>query len=132
MQGVVFLATNRPFDLDEAMHRRITAVYEYKPPDHLQRRRIWQLLARRVPAEASRVVQWRVHCVLHRLGRPTCVLLFSAFVTAPRLPATRRVSLSFVLRAVARGKQTDGGGVSSTMPSNMPSNNVSSNVPSIV
>ncbi len=42
--GIVFLATNRPFDLDEAMHRRITAVFEYKAPDHLQRREIWRVL----------------------------------------------------------------------------------------
>lgn len=43
-EGIVFLATNRPFDLDEAMHRRITAVFEFKAPDHIQRKRIWQVL----------------------------------------------------------------------------------------
>lgn len=43
-EGIVFLATNRPFDLDEAMHRRITAVFEFKAPDHLQRKQIWQVL----------------------------------------------------------------------------------------
>ncbi|TMW61087.1 hypothetical protein Poli38472_014548 [Pythium oligandrum] len=43
-EGIVFLATNRPFDLDEAMHRRITAVFEFKAPDHIQRRKIWQVL----------------------------------------------------------------------------------------
>ncbi|OQR96549.1 hypothetical protein ACHHYP_15424 [Achlya hypogyna] len=43
-EGIVFLATNRPFDLDEAMHRRITAVFEYKAPDHIQRREIWRVL----------------------------------------------------------------------------------------
>ncbi|KAJ0393396.1 hypothetical protein P43SY_005410 [Pythium insidiosum] len=43
-EGLVFLATNRPFDLDEAMHRRITAVFEFKAPDHLQRREIWRVL----------------------------------------------------------------------------------------
>lgn len=42
-EGIVFLATNRPFDLDEAMHRRITAVFEFRAPDHLQRREIWRL-----------------------------------------------------------------------------------------
>ena len=42
--GIVFLATNRPYDLDEAMHRRITAVVEYRPPDHLMRQRIWENL----------------------------------------------------------------------------------------
>jgi SpoVK/Ycf46/Vps4 family AAA+-type ATPase len=29
-EGIVFLATNRPYDLDEAMHRRITSVLEYR------------------------------------------------------------------------------------------------------
>lgn len=43
-EGIVFLATNRPFDLDEAMHRRITAVFEFKAPDHIQRKKIWQVL----------------------------------------------------------------------------------------
>ncbi|DAZ96137.1 TPA: hypothetical protein N0F65_008716 [Lagenidium giganteum] len=43
-EGIVFMATNRPFDLDEAMHRRITAVFEFKPPDHIQRRQIWKVL----------------------------------------------------------------------------------------
>ncbi|CAI5736416.1 unnamed protein product [Hyaloperonospora brassicae] len=43
-EGIVFLATNRPFDLDEAMHRRITAVFEFKAPDHIQRRKIWDVL----------------------------------------------------------------------------------------
>ncbi|KAI9919175.1 hypothetical protein PsorP6_011831 [Peronosclerospora sorghi] len=43
-EGIVFLATNRPFDLDEAMNRRITAVFEFKAPDHIQRRKIWDVL----------------------------------------------------------------------------------------
>lgn len=43
--GIVFLATNKPLDLDEAMHRRITSVYEFKAPDHCQRRLIWQSYA---------------------------------------------------------------------------------------
>ena len=43
-EGIVFLATNRPFDLDEAMHRRITQVFEFYPPDHLQRAEIWNVL----------------------------------------------------------------------------------------
>src|SRR5690554_1427255 len=43
-QGIVFLATNRPYDLDEAMHRRITTVIEYRAPDHSMRRQIWSTL----------------------------------------------------------------------------------------
>lgn len=43
-RGMTFLATNRPFDLDEAMHRRINAVFEIRPPSYLQRREIWRQL----------------------------------------------------------------------------------------
>ena len=43
--GMIFLATNRPFDLDEAMHRRITASFEFRPPHWLERQQIWELHA---------------------------------------------------------------------------------------
>jgi len=43
-EGMVFLATNRPYELDEAMHRRITCVLEYRPPDHTMRQKIWENL----------------------------------------------------------------------------------------
>eukprot|EP00913_Durusdinium_trenchii_P018722 g17593.t1 len=36
-EGIIFLATNRPFDLDEAMYRRITSVFTFSKPDHVQR-----------------------------------------------------------------------------------------------
>ncbi|CAL1132542.1 unnamed protein product [Cladocopium goreaui] len=42
-EGIIFLATNRPFDLDEAMYRRITSVFTFSKPDHLQRLEIWKL-----------------------------------------------------------------------------------------
>uniref|UniRef100_A0A0G4HU76 AAA+ ATPase domain-containing protein n=1 Tax=Chromera velia CCMP2878 TaxID=1169474 RepID=A0A0G4HU76_9ALVE len=42
--GLSILATNRPHDLDEAMHRRITLAVEFKKPDHLLRERIWGAL----------------------------------------------------------------------------------------
>eukprot|EP00931_Biecheleriopsis_adriatica_P045267 TRINITY_DN25949_c0_g1_i1.p1 TRINITY_DN25949_c0_g1~~TRINITY_DN25949_c0_g1_i1.p1 ORF type:complete len:1540 (-),score=362.19 TRINITY_DN25949_c0_g1_i1:18-4046(-) len=42
-EGMIFLATNRPFDLDEAMYRRITSVFSFSKPDHLQRLQIWKL-----------------------------------------------------------------------------------------
>eukprot|EP00930_Biecheleria_cincta_P002910 TRINITY_DN103872_c0_g1_i1.p1 TRINITY_DN103872_c0_g1~~TRINITY_DN103872_c0_g1_i1.p1 ORF type:complete len:954 (-),score=187.53 TRINITY_DN103872_c0_g1_i1:357-2831(-) len=42
--GLIILATNRPFDLDEAMHRRITLAIEFHKPDHLLRREIWKSL----------------------------------------------------------------------------------------
>jgi len=39
--GLVIMATNRPFELDEAMRRRITLPVEFPPPDAAQRARIW-------------------------------------------------------------------------------------------
>lgn len=54
-EGLVFLATNRPQDLDEAMHRRITGVFELAAPNHVQRQQIWQRLtaAEAVPLGAD-------------------------------------------------------------------------------
>jgi SpoVK/Ycf46/Vps4 family AAA+-type ATPase len=43
-EGLIFLATNRPQDLDEAMYRRLTAVFELPAPNHKQRARIWAAL----------------------------------------------------------------------------------------
>lgn len=43
-EGIVFLATNRPYEIDEAMHRRITMVLEYNPPDSKMRKKIWESL----------------------------------------------------------------------------------------
>ncbi|KAG2434073.1 hypothetical protein HXX76_007801 [Chlamydomonas incerta] len=40
--GLVVMATNRPHDIDEAMHRRITMAFEFRRPDHLQRLEIWK------------------------------------------------------------------------------------------
>ena len=36
-EGLCILATNRPMDLDEAMHRRITLAIEFNKPDLLLR-----------------------------------------------------------------------------------------------
>lgn len=51
-EGIVFMATNRPYEIDEAMHRRINMVLEYTPPDYAMRVRIWDNLLgpERVPA----------------------------------------------------------------------------------
>ena len=44
-EGLCVLATNRPMDLDEAMHRRITLAIEFTKPDLLLRERIWRSMA---------------------------------------------------------------------------------------
>jgi SpoVK/Ycf46/Vps4 family AAA+-type ATPase len=40
--SLVIMATNRPFDLDEAMHRRITLAIEFRQPDIHLREAIWR------------------------------------------------------------------------------------------
>lgn len=40
--GLVVMATNRAYDLDEAMQRRIMLAVEFTPPDHRMRQEIWR------------------------------------------------------------------------------------------
>ena len=40
--GLIIMATNRPYDLDEAMHRRIMIAIEFRQPDYLLRKAIWE------------------------------------------------------------------------------------------
>lgn len=42
--GLCILATNRAYDLDEAMHRRISLAVEFRKPDHIMRKEIWESL----------------------------------------------------------------------------------------
>ncbi|EDQ91762.1 uncharacterized protein MONBRDRAFT_31207 [Monosiga brevicollis MX1] len=56
--GVVFLATNRAQDLDEAMYRRIHAVYNFSRPSHLQRRLIWNIHTEPEGIQVAADVDW--------------------------------------------------------------------------
>ncbi|KAL4109813.1 hypothetical protein PRIC1_001508 [Phytophthora ramorum] len=67
-EGIVFLATNRPFDLDEAMHRRITAVFEFKAPDHIQRRKIWDVLLMRGALQTESGIDWDAIALKYELS----------------------------------------------------------------
>jgi SpoVK/Ycf46/Vps4 family AAA+-type ATPase len=42
--GLCIMATNRPCDLDDALHRRISLAVEFKKPDHIMREEIWKKL----------------------------------------------------------------------------------------
>lgn len=57
--GMIFLATNRPFDLDEAMHRRITAAFEFRSPHWMQRAAIWRLHVARDGLVLADGIDWR-------------------------------------------------------------------------
>jgi len=43
-EDMCILATNRAYDLDEAMFRRISLAVEFKRPDHILREKIWKTL----------------------------------------------------------------------------------------
>jgi len=55
-EGIIMLATNRPLDLDEAMHRRITCVSDFHTPDHTQRYKIWKLASEHLPVAEN--IDW--------------------------------------------------------------------------
>jgi SpoVK/Ycf46/Vps4 family AAA+-type ATPase len=40
-EGIIIMATNRAYDLDEATHRRIQLAVEFTPPDIVSRQKIW-------------------------------------------------------------------------------------------
>lgn len=41
-EGVAIFATNRPMEIDEAMHRRIRKVFDFRLPDKEERKALWQ------------------------------------------------------------------------------------------
>jgi len=60
------LATNRAFDLDEAMHRRITLAVEFRQPDHLLRDQIWKA---HIPPDAKfdEKIDWKYLSIKYEL-----------------------------------------------------------------
>eukprot|EP00039_Didymoeca_costata_P020872 m.342705 g.342705 ORF g.342705 m.342705 type:complete len:1072 (-) comp21748_c0_seq1:59-3274(-) len=57
-EGLIFLATNRPFDLDEAMHRRITASFEFRAPHFIERKSIWALHTEKDNIKLAPDIDW--------------------------------------------------------------------------
>ena len=57
-EGIVFLATNRPYDLDEAMYRRISEVFDFKSPTHLERTQIWKLVTAHEAIPCEETIDW--------------------------------------------------------------------------
>jgi SpoVK/Ycf46/Vps4 family AAA+-type ATPase len=66
--GIIFLATNRPFDLDEAMHRRITASFEFRPPNHIERAAIWRIHTAEAGVPMRDDVDWKEIAVRYELA----------------------------------------------------------------
>ena len=91
-EGIICLATNRPYDLDEAMYRRITSVFEYSQPNHIQRKEIWSLFTSHKALPMSPGIDWD-HVSLKYVfvaARP----LFSLFLS---LSVSCSISLSLSL-----------------------------------
>ena len=74
---MIILATNRPYDLDEAMHRRIMIAIEFRQPDHLLRKAIWESHMPKqmkftddinVVRTLSRIIQVKQGCALSRMN----------------------------------------------------------------
>jgi len=66
-EGIVFLATNRPFDLDEAMYRRISEVFEFKPPNYLERLEIWKLVTSHKAVPCDPNIDWEAIALKYEL-----------------------------------------------------------------
>lgn len=66
-EGCSILATNRPYDLDEAMYRRISEVFEFKAPNYLERLDIWKLVTspKSVPCVSS--IDWEAIALKYEL-----------------------------------------------------------------
>ena len=57
-EGICLLATNRPFDLDEAMFRRVSQVFEFKAPNHLERQGIWRVVTTHEAVPCEDDIDW--------------------------------------------------------------------------
>lgn len=56
--GLLIMATTRPYDMDEALHRRITLVIDFLAPDYEMRHQIWKsILPANMPVEND--VEWQ-------------------------------------------------------------------------
>lgn len=67
-KGLVFLATNRPAELDQAMHRRISTVVEYAPPGSSQRKAIWKSLVLKGKVASDESVDWDAVALKYELS----------------------------------------------------------------
>ena len=89
-KGLVFLATNRPAELDEAMHRRISTVVEYAPPGASESKAIWEGLVAKGKVVTDESVDWDAVALKYELLEDL----------------SRTLYLAAVLFALARSKST--------------------------
>lgn len=115
-EGVAIFATNRPADIDEAMHRRIRKVYDFALPDEAARAALWDralapfavsakvmafgaLLAEVFPFSGSRIksIVLNAHALAHETDAALTIADLRAATLAEaknngRLPAKRELA----------------------------------------
>eukprot|EP00026_Physarum_polycephalum_P000306 Phypoly_transcript_00306.p1 GENE.Phypoly_transcript_00306~~Phypoly_transcript_00306.p1 ORF type:complete len:1112 (+),score=182.86 Phypoly_transcript_00306:1977-5312(+) len=83
--GLLILATTRPYDLDEALHRRITLVIDFMAPDYEMRSQIWKSIwPPHMPISSN--VEWQKLAMDYEL---TGGLIKNAFLSALSLAISR-------------------------------------------
>ena len=106
--GIIFMATNRPQDLDEAMFRRIRCVFELTSPHHAQRLQIW----RRLTSAAGIVladgvdlaeISLKYEITGGYIRNAVLAALLSAVGRAPRAPRLTQADLHAGCREQMRG-----------------------------
>ncbi|MEO1638488.1 MAG: ATP-binding protein [Pseudomonadota bacterium] len=115
-EGVAIFATNRPAEIDEAMHRRIRKVYDFALPEEAARAALWnralapfavsaevmafgELLAEVFPFSGSRIksIVLNAHALAHGTGAALSIADLRAAALAEaknngRLPAKRELA----------------------------------------
>ena len=106
--GIIFMATNRPQDLDEAMFRRIRCVFELTSPHHAQRLQIWKRLtsaAGIVLADGVDLaeISLKYEITGGYIRNAVLAALLSAVGRAPRAPRLTQADLHAGCREQMRG-----------------------------
>lgn len=121
--GIIFLATNRPFDLDEAMHRRITASFEFKPPNHMERAAIWRIHTAEAGVPIRDDIDWEEIAVRYELAggsvnhaRHSAVFSNLLNIRLTFMVTTRKVHKKRGIECLALGNLTGWSGATECLP----------------
>ena len=96
-------ATHRPFDLDEAMYRRIKKVFQLKAPNYLERLNISELVTSHKAVHCDPSINWEFIALKYKL---TGGFIKSAIISAlidgvghdPKSPRITKVKSCTVVR----------------------------------
>eukprot|EP01125_Pyxidicula_operculata_P015171 TRINITY_DN5127_c0_g1_i2.p1 TRINITY_DN5127_c0_g1~~TRINITY_DN5127_c0_g1_i2.p1 ORF type:complete len:644 (+),score=127.60 TRINITY_DN5127_c0_g1_i2:185-2116(+) len=116
--GIIIMATNQPFQLDEAMHRRITLNVEFPTPDPIMRESIWKVhLPKNIDIKDEELK------TLARRFELTGGLIKNAIMLSVNMSFTTKLPVSYELfekcarqQLIDTMKRKDEWGVSMTVP----------------